>query len=88
LARHQAINKVEKRRKEGLKRWQTENPVNPVKEFLESVLISGSGWKSEIGSCESGEWFFTCAFLFATSHSYEGGEKRTTAKNKALLFKK
>jgi len=39
--------------------------------------------KLKIGSCESGEWFFVCAFLFATSPSYEGGEKRTTAKNKA-----
>jgi hypothetical protein len=27
--------------------------------------------------------FFTFAFLFTASPSYEGGEKRTTAKNKA-----
>jgi hypothetical protein len=28
--------------------------------------------------------FFAFAFLFAASPSYEGGEKRTTAKNKRL----
>jgi hypothetical protein len=38
--------------------------------------------KVKVGSCESGELFFTCAFLFAASVSCEGGEKRTTAKNK------
>ena len=48
---------------------------------LTSVLY-GCVLKSKIGSCESGEWFFTCAFLFATSPSYEGGEKRTTAKKR------
>jgi hypothetical protein len=34
------------------------------------------------GSCESGELFFAYAFLFAASVSCEGGEKRTTVKNK------
>jgi len=38
--------------------------------------------KLKIGSCESGELFFAFAFLFAASVSCEGGEKRTTAKNK------
>jgi hypothetical protein len=50
------------------------------------VFFVSSLWRrpknQRIGSGESGEWFFTCAFLFATSPSYEGGEKRTTAKNK------
>ena len=36
----------------------------------------------KIGSCGSGELFFAFAFLFAASVSCEGGEKRTTAKNK------
>jgi hypothetical protein len=36
----------------------------------------------EAGSCGSGELFFASAFLFAASPSCEGGEKRTTAKNK------
>jgi len=38
--------------------------------------------KIKIGSCESGELFFAFAFLFAAWPSCEGGEKRTTAKNK------
>ena len=44
----------------------------------------------KVGSCESGELFFAFAFLFAASSSCEGGEKRTTAKNKApkVLFGK
>jgi len=36
----------------------------------------------KVGSCESGELFFAFAFLFTASVSCEGGEKRTTAKNK------
>jgi len=36
----------------------------------------------KVGSCESGELFFASAFLFAALVSCEGGEKRTTAKNK------
>jgi len=36
----------------------------------------------KVGSCESGELFFAFAFLFAALVSCEGGEKRTTAKNK------
>jgi hypothetical protein len=38
--------------------------------------------KLKRGSCESGELFFAFAFLFVASFSGEGGEKRTTAKNK------
>jgi len=41
----------------------------------------GRNQKVKIGSCESGELFFASAFLFAAWPSYEGGEKRTTAKN-------
>jgi len=42
--------------------------------------------KIKFGSCESGELFFASAFLFAASPSYEGGEKRTTAKNKETQY--
>jgi hypothetical protein len=45
-------------------------------------LRSAATKKLKIGSCESGELFFAFAFLFAASVSCEGGEKRTTAKNK------
>ncbi|MHC4676639.1 MAG: hypothetical protein ACYTBZ_29495, partial [Planctomycetota bacterium] len=36
----------------------------------------------KVSSCGSGELLFASAFLFAASPSCEGGEKRTTAKNK------
>jgi len=36
----------------------------------------------KVGSCRSGELFFASAFLFTASAFGEGGEKRTTAKNK------
>ena len=39
----------------------------------------------KVGSCGSGELFFAFAFLFTASISCEGGEKRTTAKNKRLI---
>jgi hypothetical protein len=40
----------------------------------------------QIGFCGSGELFFASAFLFTASSSCEGGEKRTTAKNKIQQF--
>jgi hypothetical protein len=43
---------------------------------------SAATGRLQVGSCGSGELFFTCAFLLAASSSCEGGEKRTTAKNK------
>jgi len=39
--------------------------------------------KLKIGSRGSGELFFASAFLFTASAFGEGGEKRTTAKNKS-----
>jgi len=54
-----------------------------TKESLGAASLCSAATKIlKVGSCRSGELFFASAFLFTASAFGEGGEKRTTAKNK------